>query len=98
MELCIFRKRQTYLQYAVSLGFRDVVVQMPDMDIFVILLHYALSLAINILVDMGTGKNRCLVDVTMLAKFLGSNNATTVMGLYTFTVMIAMLYSRAKGR
>ena len=35
--------------------------------------------------DTGTGKNRCLVDMTMLAKSLGSNHATAVMGLHTYT-------------
>ena len=40
-----------YLQYAVSLGFKDAVMRTPDTDIVVILPHYAAFLAINILFD-----------------------------------------------
>ena len=58
---------------------------MPDTDTFVILLHYTPSVAINVLLDTGTGKNHHFVDVIMLAKSLVSDHATVVMGLYTFT-------------
>ena len=71
-----------YLQNAVSYGFKDAVVQMPDTDIFIILLHYASSLKINIHLDTETGKNRQLIDIIVLAKSLGSDHVMALMGLY----------------
>ena len=74
-----------YLQYAESSGFKDAVVRSPDTDIFFILLHYASSFTITIHLDTSTRKHRQLIDVTSLAKSLGSDYATALMGLYVFT-------------
>lgn len=87
-----------YLQYAVSSGFKDVVVRTPDTDIFVILLHYASTLKINIHLDTGTGKNRRLIDITSLAKSLGSDHATAILGLYMYTGDDCNSAFRGKGK
>lgn len=64
---------------------RSAVVKTPDTDIFLILLHYAASIPINIYLDTGTGKNRKLVNVTELADSMGAEYCTAVLGLYVFT-------------
>uniref|UniRef100_UPI00358F49B5 uncharacterized protein n=1 Tax=Myxine glutinosa TaxID=7769 RepID=UPI00358F49B5 len=87
-----------YLQYALSSRFKDAVVCTPDTDIFVILLHYASSLNINIHLDTGTRKQRQLIDITALAKSLGSDHATALMGLYTFTGDDCNSAFRGKGK
>ena len=87
-----------YLQYAPSSGFKDVVVRTPDTDIFVILLHYASSINLHIHLDTGTGKNRRLIDITQLARSLGNDQATTIMGLYMFTGDDCNSAFRGKGK
>ena len=87
-----------YLQYAVSSWFKDAVVQMPDMDIFVVLLHYASSLKIKIYLDTGIGQNRWHIDITVLTKSLGSDNVMALIGLYMFTGNDCNSAFRGKGK
>lgn len=74
-----------YINYAVRMGYQSAVVRTPDTDIFLILLHYASSIPINIYLDTGTGKSRRIVNVTELANTMGSEYCTSVLGLYVFT-------------
>ncbi|KAK3700755.1 hypothetical protein QZH41_010937 [Actinostola sp. cb2023] len=74
-----------YLKYAAKLGYKSAVVRTPDTDIFLILLHHASSLAINIYLDTGTGKHRKIVNVSELAESKGADYCTTMLGLYVFT-------------
>ena len=73
-----------YVKYA-ALGFLSVVVRSPDSDIFCILLHHALSIPINIYMDVGTGKNRRMANIMELASNFGSEYCTSILGLYVFT-------------
>ena len=47
-----------YLMYAAKLGYKPAGVRTPDTDIFLILLHHAHSIPLNIYLDSGTGKHR----------------------------------------
>lgn len=87
-----------YLQYAVSSGFKDAVVRTPDTDIFVILLYYASSINLHIHLDTGTGKNRRLIDITLLARSLGNDHCAAIMGLYMFTGDDCNSAFRGKGK
>ena len=65
-----------YLQYAISSGFKDAVVRMPD--IFIVVLHYASSLKINIHLDTLTGNNCQFIDITVPTKSLGTDENVQV--------------------
>lgn len=74
-----------YVKYAVKMGYNSAVVRTPDTDIFLILLHFAHSVALTIYLDTGTGKHRQIVNVSELAESKGANYCTTILGLYVFT-------------
>ena len=74
-----------YLHYAASLGYKDAVVRTPDTDIFVILLHHAHSINLNVYLDTGSGKHRRLINVTELAKSFGEDYCATLLGCHVFT-------------
>ena len=60
-----------YVNYAKTLGFKDVVVRSPDTDVFFILLYHACTIDIGIFLDTGSGKKRMLIDVSAKAKEFG---------------------------
>ena len=74
-----------YIKYAEETGFKSALVRTPDSDIFFILLNHALSIKISIFIDIGVGKNRKIVDVSALAKSLGQEYCSCLLGLYVFT-------------
>lgn len=74
-----------YLKYAASLGYRSAVVRTPDTDIFVILLHHAVSIDLTIYLDTGTGKKRKIVNVSELASSKGPEYCSMVLGFYVYT-------------
>ncbi|XP_052812099.1 uncharacterized protein LOC128239473 isoform X2 [Mya arenaria] len=67
-----------YLKYAATQGYKSAVVRTPDTDL--ILLHHAPSIDLDIYIDLGTGKNRELINVSELADTKGNLVMT---GLYT---------------
>lgn len=74
-----------YLKHAATLGYGAALVRTPDTDILVILLHHAASIPLTIYLDVGTGKNRQIVNVSELAEAKGQDYCTMVLGLYVFT-------------
>ena len=74
-----------YLHYAAKVGYQAAVVRSPDTDIFFILLHHAHDIPLTIYLDIGTGKNRKIVNVTEIADMKGNEFCTTILGLYVFT-------------
>ena len=62
-----------YIQYAESLGFPSAVVCTPDSDIFCILLFHAHRFNIIICLDIGTGKNRRLINMSVLSEETGKD-------------------------
>ena len=74
-----------YLKYAAKLGYKSAVVRTPDTDIFVILLFHAKTIGLTIFLDIGTGKNRQIVNVTQMAESMGADKYKMVLGLYVFT-------------
>ncbi|XP_063047331.1 uncharacterized protein LOC134441069 [Engraulis encrasicolus] len=74
-----------YLHHAAALGFTSAVVRTPDSDIFFILLHHSHSISLTIFLDIGTGKQRKLVNITELATELGSDYCSTLLGYYVFS-------------
>ena len=67
------------------MGFKSAVVRSPDTDIFFILLHHSHKINITIYIDIGTGKNRRLIDVTKFGESLGMEYCSTLLGFYVFT-------------
>lgn len=74
-----------YLLYAVKMGHKTAVVRTPDSDILFILLHHAQSIPLTIYMDIGTGKQRRIINVSELAESKGAEFCTTLLGLYVFT-------------
>ena len=74
-----------YLKFAVEHGYKSAVVRTPDSDIFFILLHHANTIALNIYLDIGTGKHRKIINVSEIAESKGEDYCTTILGLYVFT-------------
>ena len=74
-----------YIDYAQKCGFKNAVIRTPDTDIFFILLFHAHDFNIEIFLDIGSGKNRQLINVTMKAKNLGKEWCSALMGIYVFT-------------
>ena len=74
-----------YLKHAVKLGYESAVVRSPDTDICLILLHHAQSIDLTIYLDTGSGKHRRLENVSELAKSMGSEYCSAILGLYVFT-------------
>lgn len=87
-----------YLKYAIQMGYQSAVVRSPDTDILCILLHYALSLDITIYLDIGTGKNRKIVNVSELAESRGARYCTALLSLYVFTGEDATSAFKGKGK
>jgi hypothetical protein len=86
------------LHHAVKLGFKSAVVRTPDTDIFFILLHHSHKIKLTIYLDIGTGKNRRLIDVTTFAETLGSAYCTTLLGYYVFSGEDCISSFRGKGK
>lgn len=74
-----------YLKYAAKQGYKSAVVRTPDTDILLILLHHAHTIELTIYLDIGTGKNRQLINLSELAESKGPDYCTTILGLYVFT-------------
>ncbi|XP_048577521.1 uncharacterized protein LOC5506308 [Nematostella vectensis] len=87
-----------YLKYAVRMGYESAVVRTPDTDILCILMHYAPSLDVNIYLDIGTGKNRKLINFSELAESRGGEYCTALLGLYVFTGEDATSAFKGKGK
>jgi len=87
-----------YLLYAAQLGHKVAVVRTPDTDIFFILLHHAKSVPLTIYVDIGTRKNRRILNVSELAECMGPDYCTTLLGLYVFTGEDVTSSFRGKGK
>ena len=87
-----------YLNYAAKIGFKAAVIRTPDTDILMILLHDAQNIPLTVYVDIGTGKNRTLVNVSDLADSLGNDYCTMALGLYVYTGENATSAFRGKGK
>lgn len=74
-----------YLHHAVYQGYESAVVRTPDTDLFFLLLHHAQSIKLTIILDIGTGKHRQLVDVSELSQALGQEYCSTLLGYYVFS-------------
>ena len=74
-----------YLKYAATLGYKSAVVRSPDTDIFMILLYHAQSIALTIYIDIGTGKNHQIVNMSKLSESLGEAYCAALLGRYVFT-------------
>lgn len=74
-----------YLHYAVSKGYTSAVVRTPDTDLFFLLLYHAMSIRLTIILDIGVGKHRQLVDVSELSESLGQEYCSTLLGYYVFS-------------
>lgn len=74
-----------YLHHAVKKGYKSAVVRTPDTDLFFILLHHANSVRLTIIIDIGTGKHRQLVNITELSETLGPEFSSTLLGYYVYS-------------
>ncbi len=74
-----------YLHYDAKLGYKSAVVRTPDSDIFFIMLHHSHSISLTILLDIGMGKHRQIINVTELAESLEPEYCTTLLGFYVFS-------------
>ena len=79
-------------------GFKSAVVRTPDSDIFFILLYHSNKLDINIYLDIGTGKQRKLVNETELGSVLGHEYCASLLGFYVFTGEDCTSAFRGKGK
>ena len=59
---------------------KKAVVRTPDTDIFLILLHIAASIGIEIFSDTGSGKQHRLVNVSDIAREKDPDYCTTLLG------------------
>ena len=73
-----------YIQYVEDKGFKSLVVQTPDPDVFFSLLFHVHDLEITIFVDIGTQKKLRLDNASELASTLGKEWCTTRYGFYVF--------------
>ncbi|KAJ8333924.1 hypothetical protein SKAU_G00412430 [Synaphobranchus kaupii] len=85
-----------YFHYAARQGYKSAVVRTPDSDIFFI--HRSHSIGLTIFLDTGTGKHRQIVNVTELAKSLGPEYCTTLLGFYVFTGIGVPVPSRGRAK
>ena len=75
-----------YLKHATALKCKNVVVHSPDSDVFHILLHYASQFVeLNIFLETGTGDNRRTINISEVARELGQDFCSALLGLYVFT-------------
>ncbi|KAK7103627.1 hypothetical protein V1264_018493 [Littorina saxatilis] len=73
------------IHHAAAIGYKDAVVRTPDTDIFVILLHHAHEIKLNVYPDTGSGKHRRLINVTEFAESLGKNYCAALLGYYVWS-------------
>ena len=74
-----------YLHYAVSQGYKSAVVRTPDTDLFFLLLHHAQSIQLKIILDIGSGKHRQLVDISELSGSLGEEYCLTLLAYHVYS-------------
>ena len=87
-----------YVNYAKTLGFKDVVIRSPDTDVFFILLYHACAIDIGIFLDTGSGKKRMLIDVGAKAKEFGTEWCKVLLAMYVFTGEDCMSAFKGKGK
>ena len=68
--------------YGSKHGYDFVRIKSPDSDVFFILLHFASHITSCILFDTGTGNNRRMLDVSKIARELGSRQSTALLSLH----------------
>ena len=75
-----------YTLYALSKGYKFVVVKSPDTDILLILLYYAVKFRpVTVMFDTGRGNNRRIINISDLAGDLGEGYCEALLGLHCFT-------------
>ncbi|XP_052212199.1 uncharacterized protein LOC127831257 [Dreissena polymorpha] len=73
------------MHYGAKLGYKSATVRTPDSDIFFISLHHATSVPLTIFLDVGTGKQRKVLNISELSEALGVNYCAALLGLHVFT-------------
>ena len=73
-----------YINYTQKAGYTEVVVRTPDSDVF-ILLFYAHTFNLIIMLDTESGEHRRTINITELAAELTPRMCECIMGLYIFT-------------
>lgn len=87
-----------YSQYAANEHYTNVRIKSPDSDLFFILLHFAGTMGINILLDTKIQRKSRLINGTQTAAELGQEKCTAVLGLHGFTGNDATSAFRGKGK
>ena len=74
-----------YAEYGGKLKYKNIKIRTPDSDVFFVLLHFASKIDTNLLLDIGSGNSRRLLNVTQIARSLGEIKCTALMNLHCFT-------------
>ena len=89
-----------YLLYVRNTGnFKTAVVRSPDSDEFFLLLHYAHPLhPLEVLLDIGMGDHRRMINMTELGSEFGPDFCTVLLGTYVFTGKDTTSAFKGKGK
>ena len=71
-----------YIQYAQDQGYDKVVVKCQDSDVYFILLYYAHTFTIPILLERSDGQ---MINISDTAQELGNDYCNSLLGVYVFT-------------
>lgn len=70
-----------YCAYAEQQGYETIRIRTPHSDVFFIALHHATKFAVNILLEIGTGRKKKLLSISQLAQEYGQKICTALMCL-----------------
>ena len=74
-----------YLKHLESLDCPAALIQTLDTDILMITLLHAHAFSMTIMLDIGSGKHRQVINVTLLSIKLGCDYCSMLVGLYIYT-------------
>ncbi|XP_052267527.1 uncharacterized protein LOC127869202 [Dreissena polymorpha] len=86
------------MHYGAKLGYKSAIVRTPVSDIFFISLHHATSVPLTIFLDVGTGKQRKVLNISELSEALGVNYCAALLGLHVFTGEVVTSAFKGKGK
>ena len=88
-----------YLFYAKDKGYKYGVIRSPDSDSFFLTLYYAHRLKpLIVLLDIGSGEHRKLLNISDIADDFGEEYCSTLLGYYIFTGEDTTSAFRGKGK
>ena len=74
-----------YAEYGANMKYKNIKIRTPDSDVFFILLHCSGKIKSKLLLDIGSGNSRRLLNIMSMATELGQKRCTALMNLHAYT-------------